>query len=305
MNLQRSFTNFYESLEKARGLPVGTIQSWQSGRHRKVNNKQWVKVNDNSGMRSLFDEPVNITQPKTKPLIISEKERDNDVISDIESATDYESLKRRLVRNLKPLFGDVEVEINKSKISLETVKKHSTQLIKLAQIYNPKNFAAPLTKIKFGYAGKSAGKVTFNYQTGFSTLFLNEIDIEKSKRCRSLPRKYLSNCDEGNLYKAIMTHEFAHLAWTTYSSGHLRKKGRNEKMEELNSRLILLNMSYGKILNEIRGKLSKEKLPLSLHTENKNFVSEYASNNKDEFFAECFQEYINKKDSNNYFVKQI
>ena len=224
--------------------------------------------------------------------------RYKDMIDGIEqSKTDSfydtcDNIKKSLSNSLSEIVGeDVDVIINDydwDEDSIENVIIQAKELINLYSIYDCEKFQFVQKEVNFrgdainnAYVDKKGFRKTNSGQVS-AVLTLNDLDIKEIGQ--KIEDGYWSYCDEKNLKKSLVVHEFAHLMFGTDFAIPQELQG------------------FHKELNKIYKEYKKEVNDNPTHPE---FICEYATN-MDEFMAECFQEYINyTEDKPRKYVKLV
>jgi len=226
---------------------------------------------------NIYKNPLSKTENWNTPKKIYERAAKN-----ISNQVDVEGLKKAIERGFKELGTNCEIEIQ-SINTAKNIKGQATELLRLYSIYDPKKMQRMLGKLQFCKSEMVSYMYKGKKKTAWGVVFWNREDPKRGAAEMSLGNGNFYGVKESAPETAI--HEFAHVAFTEY--GHRD----NDNLKYFNKELKKIHVEY-------EGRIKDKDLS------DKDFVSEYASTNIDEFMAECIRLYI-KNESKSEYVKSV
>lgn len=208
-------------------------------------------------------------------------------IKTINEAADRHEVKRALQTQLRDTLGyDVKVNVVES-MPLEVLKRYAKRYVDLCDTYT---LEMPCTKLNFNQLKKVYGQVSFLDASGKATQYSNKIVSKAQNTGAAVAPSRVnavatdkSRCDEGKLQISTLTHEFGHNLFIT-------DLNTSANALAFRSALKTIRKSYITELNSCRTVKAYDDI----------YLGRYANKNEDEFLAEAFQEYMNRKNPSKY-----
>lgn len=211
----------------------------------------------------------------------------------IDGAEGLSDVKSLMAAQLKNNLGyDTRILMSGTDTSVETAKAYAKEFVKLTDEYD---LELPCTKFYTTQSTRHYGQVSFLDSAGNKAKYVRDLAAKAQNSGQNTdPSRlldvatYKSLCDVDRIQLSTINHEFAHNLFIS----NINKSTRALSFQ---SDLARVRAEYNHELSRLyrgTGKASKELKDI--------YLGKYASTNLDEFLAEAFQEFKNRKSPSKY-----
>ena len=220
------------------------------------------------------------------------RQKDQDINSfnqAIDLNSNVKGVKGELTLQLRKTLGyDVSVQMSDSYISLDVAKAYAKEYALLCNEYN---LEMPCKQFSTRQLKGVYGQVSFLDKNNKTTRYVSEIAAKAQNTGQKVYAGRIAEiagekslCDAGRLQLSTINHEFAHNLFIT-------KLNRSPNALAFEKSLEVVHADYYKELASLKRRSPQR---------DSIYIGQYANRDINEFFAEAFQEYRNRKTPSKY-----